>query len=266
MTPATRQFYTRYHLLAAILPAYLQGLLLAGLLFLQHGLAAGLSREGGWVITGVWALTCLAGFELFSRMGFVISGTPARRVTPEPDEETLLADALAPHPGAALELKPALVELGEVPLLAAGGYTPDQLWISTHTLHGTPAASLRLLVAHERAHVQAGDLSRFLLAAAFWGLSWPIAQIAQGNLLWLLAVAFVQGALWLHLRQIMNARAERTADLRAAQTADVELYAKVLAVHLAEFEPPGSTSLRESRLRGLGLDQAAIQRLLDSTG
>jgi hypothetical protein len=263
MTPATRRFYARYHLLAAILPSYLQGLLLAALLFFQHGLAAGINHEAGWVITGVWALTCLAGYELFTRMGFVLAGTPARRVPPDHAEEALLADALTPPSGGAIELKPALVEIGEVPLLAAGGYTPDQLWISTHTLRATPLADLRLLIAHERAHVASSDLSRFLLATAFWGISWPVAQIAQGNLLWLLAVAFLQGAIWLHLRQHLNARLERIADHAAAQQVDQDTYAKALVGYLAQFEPPNSTGLRAARLRGLGLSPEAIQHVLE---
>ena len=264
MTPATRRFYARYHLLVAILPSYLQGLMLAGLLFLHAGLAAG-SREAGWVIAGVWALACIAGFELFSRIGFVLAGTPARRIEPAENEAALLEEAIAPPPGGGVELKPALVEIGEVPLLAAGGYTPDQLWISTHTLRATPVASLRLLIAHERAHVQASDMSRFILAAAFWGLSWPVAQIAQGDMLWLLACAFLQGAIWLHLRQLLNARSERTADLTAAALTDRELYAVALAHYLAKFEPQGSTGLRRQRLRGLGLSPEQVEQLLEQT-
>lgn len=262
MTPATRRFYTRYHMLAAILPSYLQGLLLAGLLFVQHGLANG-NHEAGWVLTGVWVIACLAGFELLSRMGFVLAGTPARRVEPDGADAAMVADALAPSPGETFEFKIALVDIGDVPLLAAGGYTPDQLWISTHTLRHTSPANLRLLAAHERAHAQSADLWRFLLAAAFWGLSWTVAQIARGDLLWLLAMAFLQGALWLHLRQLLNARLERAADRAAAKQHGNEAYAKALVEYLAQLEPPGSTGLRTARLRGLGLDHEAIQQLLD---
>ncbi len=262
MSPATRKFYTRYHLLATIAPSYLQGLLLAGLLFLHHGVAGG-NREAGWVITGLWVLTCLAGFELFSRTGFVLAGTPARRIQPSGTEAAQIDAAITPPPGGGVVLKPALVEIGEVPLLAAGGYMPEQLWISTYTLRATTPADLRLLVAHERAHAQSSDLSRFLLAAAFWGLSWPVAQIARGDLLWLLACAFLQGALWLHLRQLLTARSERVADIAAAAVTELDTYAQALARYLAQFEPGGSTRLRTARLLGLGLRQDEIKQYID---
>jgi hypothetical protein len=260
MTPATRRFYARYHLLATILPAYLQGVLLAGLLFWQAGQAGG--GVASWALAGAWGVCCVAGVELLSRLGFVLAGTPARRIVPDPADAAKLTEVLAPPPGGAIALNPALVEIGEVPLLAAGGYTPDQLWISTHTLRATSCTDLRLLLAHERAHVMSRDLLRFVLAAAFWGISWPVAQIARGDLWWLLAWAFLQGALWLHMRQLLEARQERNADCHAAARTDPAEYGRALARYLAQFELPGSVVLRTARLRGLGMDAAAIKHLL----
>lgn len=259
---AARRFYTHYHLLTTFIPAYLQGLLTYALLWLQADMGAQAGSEARWMFIGLWVLACLAGSELLERIGFTVFGFERRVVEPDGGQERQLAGLAQPQEEGGQQLRPRLLELGEVPLLAVGGPRPDMLWASTHTLTHTPPEHLRALVVHERAHVGQQDHRRFILAAGLWALSWPVAVLLDYGMLWLLAAAFLHSAVWVHLKYQWQMREEREADTAAAEVMGREEYAAVLARYLGQLEADKRSPLRRARLKGLGLAEDDVQRLI----
>jgi Zn-dependent protease with chaperone function len=266
VSQASRRFYQSYYLLTTLLPAVLATLICfaASDLSWRHGIQA--SRPLYFTFGGLFLVAAAGAFPLLSSLGFGLSGLPtkARRLSAQEREDAGGAfDAVGTLNR---DIEVSVVELGETPFLAASPGRPDRIWISAQVLATTPAAELRCLILHERAHLAArgwfDDLfshwAYFTVAASIAGLpllDWPLRGAALA----------LTPLLLLRLRLVWSASREREADRLAAEVAGLAPYSWALTRYLARFETaPGSRRLRMSRLLGMGLSKAEALTLTEA--
>lgn len=259
VTPEARRFYFHYRLLTQLLPAYALALVSYGSAWLLAASLSGAARAAGGAAFGA-GLFIFAGLSRWlAWLGFLLSGVHRRRQVPTAEQVETVAQALAIAPGPRLELQ--LVELGPVPYLAAGGLLGQELWLSTYALRTLRPEVLRGLLLHEAGHVVAGGRG-CAWHDLLWALAYPIAWLLGPLPMVLLLTAALHVSLWLRLEYWLQQRAEAKADRWAATAMGSLAYARALAEYLAVFEDSGSTALRRSRLRAMGLSAAEITAVL----
>jgi len=277
MARAAREFYARYYTLTVLLPPYAMALLFYTTAWLLSPASPLSARGGTAVFFGFGFLVFIGISRVLAALGFWLSGVPQARVRPTADDLRRLHEALqlppawetgrpaAADPDARALLLPALVELGEVPYLAAGGLDPRQLWISTYTLRGGDPEQLRFLVAHEYAHVlQApggcGCAWHDLTWLIAYPLSWWLAGISPPLIL---AAALLSALLWLRIAYALRLRGEVRADRWVAERLDKLAYARALAAYQRAIRPEGEHGALRHRLRRLGLSPEQIAAVLN---
>jgi hypothetical protein len=276
MDRAARAFYARYYLLTVLLPPYVMALLFYTTAWLLSPASPLSARGSTTVFFGFGFLVFIGVSRLLSALGFWLSGIPQARVAPTADDLRRLHDCLllppdwgsgrpsARGPDATELLVPALIELGPVPYLAAGGLDPRQLWISTCTLRSLEPVELRYLVAHEYAHVLnsprgCGCAWPDLLWLVAYPLSWWLAGLNPGLIA---AAGLLHALLWLRISYALRLRDEVRADAWAAEHLDRQAYARALADYHRRVYPDGPHAAMRYRLRKLGLDSNQIEELL----
>lgn len=267
MSPAARRFWWRYRLLTGLLPPYLAALLYyGGGWFMLHvmltpGLTADSTPARLFWITAALLLGCTltGGGYFFYTLGFLLSGVPCRVV---PAAAGLLQRVDSLQSPALPQLRLLLLDLADVPFL--GTASRRILYASRHSLQADDAA-LGCLLAHEQAHSQLHSRS-LLLPGLSWLLALPLCWLTahwpQLMPLLIPLLGTLHVSLLLRWRAMQSARCEAAADKLAAQAVGHERYIAALLPHLARFEQPGSTALRRSRLRGMGLGEAEIEAWL----
>lgn len=277
MAGAGRAFYARYYMLTVLLPPYAMALLFYTTAWLLSP-ASPLAPGGGTaVFLGFGFLVFIGISRVLNAMGFWLSGVPQARVRPRADDLRRLHEAVqlppawevgrpaAANPDACALLQPALVELGAVPYLAAGGLDPRQLWISTFTLRGGDPEQLRYLVAHEYAHVlQApggcGCSWHDLTWLVAYPLSWWLAGISPPLIM---AAGLLHALLWMRIAYTLRLRGELRADRWVAERLAKLEYARALAAYQRAIQPEGPLPALRYRLRKLGLSPEQIAEVLD---
>ncbi|MCB1217664.1 hypothetical protein KDL44_09730 [bacterium] len=253
MSPETQRFYTAYRLQTSIIPVYLLTALFFTLGWYFNPLIPG--RGTGLMFGGVvlfLGISRLAGW-----LGFMLSRVPKSVVQPDADQAAKLG-RLGPEGGVPLELR--LVEIGNVPFLAAGGGIAPLVWLSTHSLGRLSEEDLRCLLEHERAHLRQG--CSFAGWDFLWLLPWPLGWLLAAEPLYYLATAILFAWAWLRLQGWLRWREELSADKAAANACGRDNYARAMAKHLAEFETVPGSPLRRSRLTALGLSPTEIDGVL----
>jgi hypothetical protein len=268
MSPAARRFWWRYRLLTGLLPLYALAALSYGcgavlaLAFREQGYgAADWNGALRWLALPV--LLCLLPVlhALAVRLGLLASGIRTQAALHDAAQQARLT-ALQVQTALPL-LRPILLQL-PAPYLAVRG---RQLLLST-AMAQLPDEQLTALLAHEQAHahLSAQRPLHALLGypALYWSwlLALPLCWLATPWPLLLPLLAALHVSLWLRWQAAASARREAAADLLAMQALGRERYLSVLLPHLALFEQPGSTALRRSRLRRMGLDDDAIAQWL----
>jgi hypothetical protein len=279
MTPAVRAFYTRYYLLTALAPAYLMALVFYGAAWLLSPASPLRLVFGGPVFFGFGVFVFIGLSRILGALGFLLAGVPRARVAPGADERRKLHEALdgalaAPaEPGLsasrpppdAVVLEPVLVELGPVPFLSIGGFLPNQLWISTHTLRNTDARALSFLCAHERGHVATGGGCACAWYDALWLVAYPLAVLFAdaGMPLLTAAAALLHAIAWIRLTYQLRLRAEARADRWAVERTDRRGYALALVKFHRQIAGRASSTAR-LRLRRLGFSEEEIEDVLSA--
>jgi hypothetical protein len=281
VNPATRSFYTRYYLLTAIAPAYVMALIFYGSAWLFSP-ASPLPRLLGGTVFYVGGVLVFIGISrLLGALGFWLSGVPHSQTEPSATDRVKLHAVLGDTPAAAgqhgaaeppparggheVALQPALVELGEVPLLSVGGFTPNQLWISTHTLRTTDERTLGYLVAHERGHLATGPRTcGCAWYDVLWLVAYPLAVLLSPLPLLIAAAALLHALLWLRLAHWMRLRSEARADRWAAECTDPQGYARALVLFHRQVSGTGGAPNARRRLLNMGLSPDEAGRLLES--
>lgn len=278
---ATRSFYTRYYLLTAIAPAYVMALVFYGSAWLFSPASPLPGLLGGTVFYVGGVLVFIGISRLLSALGFWLSGVPRAQVEPSAADRVKLHSVLgdapaetgeqgAPEPAPApsgheLALQPLLVELGEVPLLSVGGFSPSQLWISTHTLRTMDEGTLSYLVAHERGHLATGPRScGCAWYDVLWLVAYPLAVLLSPLPLLIVATALLHALLWLRLAHWMRLKSEARADRWAADHTDLTGYARALIAFHHQVSGGGGGPNARRRLISMGLSPEEAGRLLES--
>ena len=259
-----RWFYLRYHLLVYALPSYLLSFSAYGIAWVAWLVTATGGVRQAWPVFILWALVCYFGAPVYGALGFILTGLWTRKTNLEPEYSTKLANALACQQDAKTDIVVTPVELGPVPLIAAGGFHAKQLWISTKTLRSTDPDTLRCLVAHEQAHMLIREYRwEPLMRTLFWAVSLPLAYLARDAWPLMLVDAVAHVSLGLRMDYALRARQERTADQQAAQVCGRNHYVRALASYLRQFEQPGKRFNLRARLQRMGLDNAELNELAD---
>lgn len=252
MSPETRSFYTAYRLQTSIIPVYV-----LTALFFYMGWYMNPLRPGtqSFMFSGVVILFGIS--RIIGWLGFQLSRVPRSVATPDAAQAAQLRDALE-RLESPLQLR--LVQIGNVPFLAAGGAFSPTVWISTHTIERLEVDELACLLEHETAHLLPG------CGLAFWDLLWLNAWLLG----WLfgsapplyLASAVIFAWAWLRLQGWLRSREELRADRAAVKACGREQYAHAMLRHLAEFESSPGSPLRRQRLAALGFSEPQINELL----
>jgi hypothetical protein len=168
-----RSFYRRYQLLTFVLPAFASAAAIFSvqLLSLRYTFDQDRSLYFFWgtVLLVVGALA----MPFFMSLGFKLSGLARLARSPSPDEQARLKPALEPRGSLNQEFQTRVLDLGDVPFLAAGGQRPVCLWISSAVLERASAEDLPYLIAHEKAHLAARGW--FDDAFAYWAFFMMVA-------------------------------------------------------------------------------------------
>ena len=252
MSPETRSFYTGYRLLTSILPTYLLTALFFCAGWYLNPFIAG--HEGVMWVGGVILFVGIS--RIASLLGFMLSPVPRSLVSPDASQAGKLHEALD-HSDA--DAQPRLVELGNVPFLAAGGLGPA-VWISTYTLERLQVEQLSCLLRHESEHLRKG--CSFAWWDLLWLLPWPLGWLLAAQPAYYLASAVLFAWCWLRLQSWLRWCDEIAADKAAADVCGRGQYARAMVRHLVEFETVPQSPLRRSRLAALGFTKPEIDELL----
>ena len=281
MNAATRSFYTRYYLLTAIAPAYAMALVFYGSAWLFSPASPLPGLLGGTVFYVGGVLVFIGISRLLGALGFWLIGVPRAQVEPSAADRVKLHAVLGDAPAAAgesgesepppapgghhLALQPVLLKLGDVPFLSVGGFTPNQLWISTHTLRSLDERTLAYLIAHERGHLATGPRTcGCAWYDVLWLIAYPLAVLLSPLPLLIVAAALLHALLWLRLAHWMRLKSEARADRWAVDRTDPQGYARALVLfHRQVSGAAGGSSNARRRLIGMGLSQDEADQLLE---
>lgn len=252
-TPETRSFHQALAIWTDWLPAYLLTALFFAAGWFLNPFREGLG--GSFMFGGVVLFLGIS--RIARQLGFRSSGIPGHAL-----EEGSAYDARLGELQRRLQLPVDLraVDIGDVPLVEAGGMLAPVLWVSTHTLDRLSDDELHVVAFQRLRQEPQGCGLQWL--DLLWLLPWPLALLLRDLPAFYVAAAVLFALEWLQLQRIAEGMATSRADREAVAMFGRQEFARAVVRHGVELETvPGSPLLRR-RLASLDFPPREIDELL----